>query len=68
MAGIFSDSPTIRPGKIGGSAPQNTSVGSGSRPTSSRHKIETSAPTDPHTLGRSVPGALGSGKRAEDVR
>ncbi len=40
------------------SAPQNTAVGSGSRPTPSRIKIDTSAPADPKTLGRSVPGAL----------
>ncbi len=59
--GIFSDSPTLKAPK-GTSAPQNTSVGSGSRPTSSKYKIETSAPSDPHTLGRGVPGALGVGK------
>ena len=40
------------------SAPQNTSVGSGSRPTPSRIKIESSAPTSPQTLGRDVPGSL----------
>lgn len=40
------------------SAPQNTSVGSGSRPTKSRMSIETSAPSNPHTLGRDVPGSL----------
>ena len=40
------------------SAPQNTSVGSGSRPTPSRIKIELSAPTSPQTLGRDVPGSL----------
>lgn len=32
--------------------------GSGSRPTPSKHKIQTSAPTDPRGLGRRVPGAL----------
>jgi hypothetical protein len=58
---IFSDSPTIKNPKIGGSAPQNTSVGSGSRPTKSKIMIETSAPKNPHTLGRGVPGALGMG-------
>jgi hypothetical protein len=67
MAGIISDSPTLK-GDHGTSAPQNTAVGSGSRPTPSRHKIPTSAPTEPHTLGRGVPGALGMGKRVEDVR
>lgn len=40
------------------SAPQNTAVGSGSRPTPSRIKIKTSAPENPKTLGRDVPGAL----------
>ena len=44
--------------KGGNSAPQNTSVGSGSRPTKSKMPIESSAPMDPHTLGRGTPGAL----------
>lgn len=34
------------------SAPLNTSVGSGSRPTRSSYPIGTSAPTDAHTLNR----------------
>lgn len=38
---------------------QNTSVGSGSRPTMSKIKIDTSAPPDPHTLGRESPGGNG---------
>lgn len=38
------------------SKPQNTAVGSGSRPAGGKIAIETSAPSDPHTLGRSVPG------------
>ena len=59
--GIMSDTPTLKPPSVGGSAAQNTSVGSGSRPTASRIKIPSSAPADPHTLGRSVPGALGMG-------
>lgn len=62
---IWSDSPTLKAPK-GTSATQNTSVGSGSRPTPSRHKIETSAPSDPHTLGgRNTPGALGMGGTAK---
>lgn len=55
---LISPSPTIAVEHGKASASQNTSVGSGSRPTSSKIKIPTSAPTDPHTLGRSVPGAL----------
>ena len=56
---IWSDSPTLK-GPKGTSATQNTSVGSGSRPTPSKFKIPTSAPTDPHGLdGRKTPGALG---------
>lgn len=37
---------------------QNTSVGSGSRPTPSKIKIDSSAPHNPHTLGRDPGGAL----------
>jgi hypothetical protein len=40
------------------SAPQNTAVGSGSRPNSSKMAIETSAPANAHTLGRDPGGAL----------
>lgn len=36
----------------GDSAAQNTSAGSGSRPTKSKFAIETSAPEDAHTMGR----------------
>lgn len=36
------------------SRPQNTAVGSGSRPVPSKVKIETSAPSDPRTLGRAT--------------
>jgi hypothetical protein len=66
---IISDSPTMKAPKET-SAPQNTSVGSGSRPTPSRMKIDTSAPMNARTLGGrgDVPGALGMGKRVEDVR
>jgi hypothetical protein len=37
---------------------QKTAVGSGARPTPSRIKIPSSAPTDPKGLGRKPPGAL----------
>ena len=37
---------------------QNTSVGSGARPTKSKIVIPTSAPMNPRTLGRKTPGAL----------
>lgn len=41
------------------SAKLDTSVGSGSRPGSSRFPIDSSAPSNPHTLDRSPPsGAL----------
>jgi hypothetical protein len=40
------------------SAPQNTAVGSGSRPTPSRIKIKSSAPENAHSQGRDVPGSL----------
>ena len=45
----------------GGSAPQNTAVGSGSRPTRSMHEIPTSAPENPHQLDRDPPPFLGGG-------
>lgn len=54
---IISDSPAMKAPKQS-SAPQNTSVGSGSRPTASKIKIDTSAPMEPATLGRSTPNAL----------
>lgn len=54
---IISNSPTIAPA-TGSSMPQKTSVGSGSRPTSSKVKIDTSAPAEPHTLGRAPQGWL----------
>lgn len=62
---IFSDSPTIKAPKVGGSAKQNTAVGSGSRPTGSRIKIETSASSNARTQGRGVPGALGVSATAD---
>lgn len=55
--GIISDSPTMKAPKQS-SAAQNTSVGSGSRPTASSIKIPTSAPSEPATLGRATKGAL----------
>jgi hypothetical protein len=63
--GIFSNSPTLK-APAQSSAPQNTSVGSGSRPTPSRFKIKTSAPDEPRMLDRMVPGALGVGGRGKD--
>ena len=64
--GIISDSPTLK-GPMGTSAAQNTSVGSGSRPTPSRFKIPTSAPANAKTLGGrgDVPGALGGSGHAK---
>lgn len=65
---IWSESPHMSQPK-GKSAPQNTSVGSGSRPTKSRFKLETSAPENARTLGgRETPGALGMGGKVSDVR
>ena len=58
LMSIISDSPALKPASVGGSAPQNTAVGSGSRPTASSVKISTSAPMDPKTLGRDPGGAL----------
>lgn len=55
--GILSDSPTLKPEKET-SMPQNTAVGSGSRPTPSKVKLPTSAPSEPHTLGRAPSGWL----------
>ncbi len=47
----------VRPPKQS-SAPQNTAVGGGSRPTTSKIATPTSAPTQPHTLGRAPNGWL----------
>jgi hypothetical protein len=60
---IISKSPTIAQPKIGmnggSSRSQGTAVGSGSRPTPSRIKLPTSAPSDPKTLGgRKTSGSL----------
>jgi hypothetical protein len=54
---IWTNSPAM-PQEHGDSATQNTSVGSGSRPTKSKFAIDTSAPEDAHTQGRSVEGWL----------
>ena len=40
------------------SAPQNTAVGSGSRPTGGKMGIPSSAPAEPHELDRAPPGWL----------
>jgi hypothetical protein len=42
----------VMPPSKGGSAPQNTAVGSGSRPMGGKVGIETSAPANPHQLDR----------------
>lgn len=57
MSKIISDSPTLK-GEKGSSRPQGTAVGSGSRPTSSKVKIPTSAPSSPHELSRAPGGWL----------
>jgi hypothetical protein len=53
----WTDAPHM-PQEHGDSRAQGNAVGSGSRPTPSKIDIETSAPEDPHTLGRDVPGSL----------
>lgn len=65
---LGSDTPTMRaPGQS--SAKLNTSVGSGSRPGTSKMKIETSSPMDAYTLDRNPPsGALGVGNGKEKAR
>ncbi len=58
MGKLISDAPSMKPQK-GSSAKVLNPAGSGSRPTPSKHKTETSAPKDPHGLdGRKTPGAL----------
>ena len=52
-SGLFHGVPGGATGtKRGGSASQNTAVGSGSRPTRSAIGTESSAPTDAYTLDR----------------
>lgn len=48
---ILGSSPTM-PAEKGTSAPQNTAVGGGSRPTRSKMDTPVSAPENQHTLGR----------------
>jgi hypothetical protein len=48
----------VRPPSVGGSAAQNTAVGSGSRPGGGKIGIDTSAPAEPHTLERAPKGWL----------
>jgi hypothetical protein len=50
--GIISESPSFKNEDKRSSAPQNTSVGGGSRPTKSKIMTPTSAPKDQHELGR----------------
>ena len=58
---LGSDTPTMKHPPQS-SSKLNTSVGSGSRPGTSRFPIETSSPMDAHTLDRDPPkGWLGSG-------
>lgn len=57
---IISKSPSMAQPK-GTSAKQNTSVGSGSRPTKSMYPIKTSAPMEPQKLSRAPKGALKQG-------
>ena len=59
---LGTDTPTMKaPGQS--SAKLNTSVGSGSRPGTSRFPIMTSSPMNARTLDRDPPkGWLGSGK------
>jgi hypothetical protein len=56
--GIISKSPTMTPTNTGSSKPQNTAVGSGSRPTAGKTMTPTSAPENAKTLGRDPGGAL----------
>jgi hypothetical protein len=59
---LGTDTPTMK-APSQSSAKLNTSVGSGSRPGTSRFPIETSSPKDPYMLDRDPPkGWLGSGK------
>jgi len=57
---MISKSPTLK-APPQSSSKMSTNVGSGSRPTTSRFPIKTSAPENPRTLGRETPGALGMG-------
>lgn len=50
--------PVYPKGDPRGSAPQNTSVGSGSRPRGGSVPIQTSEPKNSHTLDRNPPNPL----------
>jgi hypothetical protein len=56
-AKTWTDSPSM-PQEHGGSREQGTAVGSGSRPTKSSVKIDTSAPENCHTQDRDPPDPL----------
>lgn len=58
--GMFHSVPGgVKASNRGTSSPQNTAVGSGSRPTRSKIGIESSAPSDPyHPHGTPPAGAL----------
>lgn len=55
--GIISKSPTLMPPKQT-SAKTHMAAGSGSRPVASKSKIMTSAPEQPHKLGRATKNAM----------
>lgn len=48
----------VQPTDKGDSAMASTNAGSGSRPTMSKYPIDSSAPAEPHTLGRAPSGWL----------
>lgn len=55
---IISKSPSIKKMHEPKSSKMHTHVGSGSRPTKSKHKIPTSAPENAQGLGRKPAGSL----------
>lgn len=58
-SGLFHSVPSgVTNTKRGGSAPQNTAVGSGSRPDRSKHGTESSAPSDPKFIRGNVKNPL----------
>lgn len=59
MGNMFKSPPSMKQPK-GSSMPQNTAVGSGSRPTAGKTDTPVSSPKDAHGLdGRKTRGALG---------
>lgn len=69
MAGPLGTDTTTMKAPSQSSAKLNTSVGSGSRPGSSKFPIDTSSPMDAYTLDRNPPsGALGVGNGKEKAR